>query len=153
MSLHQAPLQGMLKPDMVTPHASSTRVRGRRLLLMRLGWTLLTVFNLVVFFVSIPTYYAQLFVLCTDPRQGCTIGRLTPGNAQALHQLGISLSSYAAYTLAVSLFASSIFLIVGLVLFWRNSDDCMAAFASTVLIIFPGAAVARAIHIALPRCP
>jgi hypothetical protein len=52
MSLHQAPLQGKLKPDMATPHATSTRVRGRRLLLMRLGWTLLTAFNLVVFFVS-----------------------------------------------------------------------------------------------------
>ncbi len=149
MSLHQAPLQGTLKPDMVTPYTTSTRVWGRRLLLMRLGWTLLTVFNLVVFFVSIPPYYAQLFVLCTDPRQGCTIGRLTPGNAQALHQLGISLSSYAAYMLAISIVASSIFLIVGLVLFWRKSDDWMAVFASTVLIIFAGAGDARASEIAL----
>jgi hypothetical protein len=69
MSLHQAPLQGTLKPDMATPHTASTRVRGRRLLLMRLGWTLLTVFNTAVFFLRIPVYYAQLFVLCTDPRQ------------------------------------------------------------------------------------
>jgi signal transduction histidine kinase len=149
MSLHQVPLQGTLKPGMTTPHVTSSRVWGRRLLLMRLGWTLLTVFNLVVFFVSIPVYYAQLFVLCTDPRQGCTIGRLTPGNAQTLHHLGISLSSYAAYTLAVSIVASSIFLIVGLVLFWRKSDDWMAVFASTVLIIFAGAGDARASEIAL----
>src|SRR5260370_20515275 len=149
MSLHQAPLQGTLKPDMAIPHATSTRVRGRRLLLMRLGWTFLTVFNLVVFFVSIPTYYAQLFVLCMDPRQGCIIGRLTPGNAQTLHQLGISLSSYAAYTLAISIVATSIFLIVGLVLFWRKSDDWMAVFASTGLLIFAGACDARASAIAL----
>src|SRR6266581_2997879 len=149
MDLHQIPLQRTLAPDMATSHATSTRVWGRRLLLMRLGWTLLTLFNLVVFFVSIPPYYAQLFVLCTDPRQGCTIGRLTPGNAQALHHLGISLSSYAAYTLAISIFASSIFLIVGLVLFWRKSDDWMAVFASTVLIIFAGAGDARASEIAL----
>src|SRR3989442_1224987 len=149
MSLHQVPLQGTLKPGMTTPHVTSTRVHGRRLLLMRLGWTLLTVFNLVVFFVSIPPYYAQLFVLCMDPRQGCTIGRLTPGNAQALHHLGISLSSYAAYTLAISIGASSIFLIVGLVLFWRKSDDWMAVFASIVLIIFAGAGDARASEIAL----
>src|SRR5712692_8585955 len=108
MSLHQAPLQGRLAPDMATPHQTSTRVRGRRLLLMRLGWALLTVYNLVVFFVSIPAYYAQLFVLCTDPRQECAIGRLTPGNVQALHHLGLSLSSYAAYTLAISIFASSV---------------------------------------------
>ncbi len=149
MGLHQIPLQRTLAPDMATSHATSTRVWGRRLLLMRLGWTLLAVFNLVVFFVSIPPYYAQLFVLCTDPRQGCTIGRLTPGNAQALHHLGISLSSYAAYTLAISIGASSIFLIVGLVLFWRKSDDWMAVFASTVLIIFAGAGDARASEIAL----
>src|SRR6266581_7076228 len=149
MDLHQIPLQRTLAPDMATSHATSTRVWGRRLLLMRLGWTLLTLFNLVVFFVSIPPYYAQLFVLCTDPRQGCTIGRLTPGNAQALHHLGISLSSYAAYTLAISIVASSIFLIVGLVLFWRKSDDWMAVFASTVLIIFAGAGDARASEIAL----
>ena len=45
MSLHQAPLQGTLKPDMATSHVSSTRVHGRCLLLMRLGWTLLTLYN------------------------------------------------------------------------------------------------------------
>src|SRR6266851_4533847 len=107
MSLHQTPLQGTLKPEMTIPHASSTRVRGRRLLLMRLGWALLTVYNLAVLFVSIPVYYAQLFVLCTDPRQECSDGRLRPGNVQALHHLGISLSNYAAYALAVSIVASS----------------------------------------------
>ncbi len=48
MSLHQASLQGTLKPDMATPYATSTRVRGRRLLLMRLGWALLTLYNLGV---------------------------------------------------------------------------------------------------------
>ena len=149
MSLHQAPLQGTLKPDMATPYATSTRVRGRRLLLMRLGWTLLTVFNLLIFFVSIPVYYAQLFVLCTDPRQECYDGQLKPGNAQALHHLGISLSSYAAYTLAISIFVSLIFLIVGLVLFWRKSDDWMAVFASIVLIILAGAGDVRASKIAL----
>jgi signal transduction histidine kinase len=138
MNLHQAPLQRTLKTDTTTPHATSTRVRGRRLLLMRLGWTLLTVYNLAVIFVSIPIYYAQLFVLCTDPRQDCSDGRLRPGNVQALHHLGISVSSYAAYSLTVSIVASSIFLIVGLVLFWRKSDDWMAVFASSVLIIFAG---------------
>ncbi len=79
MSLHQAPLQRTLTTDMATRHATSTRVRGRRLLLMRLGWTLLTLYNLVVFFVSIPAYYAQLFVLCTDPRKECATGQLRPG--------------------------------------------------------------------------
>jgi signal transduction histidine kinase len=153
MSLHQAPLQGMLKPDMTIPHATGTRVRGRRLLLMRLGWTLLTAYNLAVFFVSIPVYYAQLFVLCTDPRQECSDGRLRPGNVQALHHLGISLSSYAAYALAVSIIASSIFLIVGLVLFWRRSDDWMAVFASTVLIIFAGVGGAPSSGIWQPDSP
>jgi len=153
MSLHQAPLQGMLKPDMTIPHPTSTRVRGRRLLLMRLGWTLLTTYNLAVFFVSIPVYYAQLFVLCTDPRQECSDGRLRPGNVQALHHLGISLSSYAAYALAVSIFALSIFLIVGLVLFWRRSDDWMAVFASTVLIIFAGVGGAPSSGIWQPDSP
>ncbi len=153
MSLHQVPLQGTLKPDMATPHATSTRVRGRRLLLMRLGWTLLAVINLVVFFVSIPVYSAQLFVLCTDPRQGCATGQLTPGNVLALHHLGISLGSYATYTLAISIFASSIFLIVGLVLFWRRSDDWMVVFASTVLLIFAGIHDVRANAISLPGAP
>src|SRR5258708_8219581 len=149
MGLHQIPLQRMLAPDMATSHATSTQVRGRRLWLMRLGWTLLTVFNLVVFYVSIPPYYTQLFALCTDLRQPCATGRLTPGNAQALHHMGISLSSYATYTLAISIVGSSIFLIVGLVLFWRKSDDWMAVFASTVLIILAGAGDARASEITL----
>src|SRR5258708_20134330 len=150
MSLHQAPLQGTLKPDMATSYATSTRVRGRRLLLMRLGWTLLAVYNLAVFFVSIPVYYAQLFVLCTDPRQDCSYGRLKPGNLLALHHLGVSLGSYAVYALAVSILASSIFLIVGLVLFWRKSDDWMAVFPSPVLLIFAGIVAAPATRISLP---
>jgi len=153
MSLHQAPLQGTFKPDMAIPHATSTRVWGRRLLLMRLGWTILAVINLGLFFVSIPVYYAQLFVLCRDPRQGCATGQLTPGNVLALHQLGISLGSYATYTLAISIFASSIFLIVGLVLFWRRSDDWMAVFASIVLLIFAGIHDVRASAISLPGAP
>jgi signal transduction histidine kinase len=153
MSLHQAPLQGTLKPDMATPHAISTQVRGRGLWPMRLGWTLLAAINLVVFFVSIPVYYAQLFVLCPDPRQGCTAGQLTPGNVLALHHLGISLGGYATYMLAISLFASSIFLIVGLVLFWRRSDDWMAVFASIVLLIFAGTHDVRASAISLPGAP
>lgn len=153
MSLHQAPLQGTLNPGIATPYVTSTRVQGRRLLLLRLGWTLLTVYNLVLFFVSIPAYHASLFVLCTDPRQECATGQLRPGNIQALHHLGISLSSYATYTLAISLFASSIFLIVGLVLFWRKSDDWMAVFASIVLIIFAGGGDARASAMWLPPPP
>jgi signal transduction histidine kinase len=153
MSLHQAPLQGLLALDMTAPHATSTRVRGRRLWLMRLGWTLLATINLVVFFVSIPVYYAQLFVLCSSPRQGCAIGQLTLGNVLALHHLGITLDSYATYTLAVSLFASSIFLIVGLVLFWRRSDDWMAVLASSVLLIFAAVHDVRASAISLPDAP
>jgi signal transduction histidine kinase len=153
MSLHQAPRQGRFAPDIATLHATSTRVQGRRLLLMRLGWTFLAVINLVVFFVSIPVYYAQLFVICYSPRHGCATGQLTPGNVLALHHLGIALGSYATYTLAMSIFASSIFLIVGLMLFWCRSDDWMAIFASTVLLIFAGIHDVRANAISLPGAP
>ena len=153
MSLRQAPLQGQFQVGTATPRATSTRVLGRRLLLMRLGWTLLTIYNLVVFFVSIPAYYAHLFVICTDHTQECFTGQLTPGNLQALHYLGISINSYAAYTLAISILASSIFLVVGLALFWRRSDDWMAVFASTVLIIFAGVGDVRASAIWSPDSP
>src|SRR5260370_3144084 len=55
---------------------------------------------------------------------------------QALHRLGLSLDTYAVYTLTLDVIASLVFLTVGAVIFWRKSDEWMGLFVSLVLVIF-----------------
>src|SRR5260370_20886375 len=55
---------------------------------------------------------------------------------QALHRLGISLDTYAVYTLTVDVLASLVLLAVGAVICWHKSDEWIGLFVSLVLVIF-----------------
>ncbi len=54
---------------------------------------------------------------------------ITPATVQALHHLGIALSSYATYKFVLVLFQSLIFLGIGGFIIWRKSSEplCLAA--------------------------
>jgi len=89
------------------------------------------------FIASIPASYAQLRTICTNSAFGrCNIWQPTPGNMQALHSLGLSLDTYAVYTLTIDVLASLVFLVVGAVIFWRKSNEWIGLFVSLVLVIF-----------------
>jgi hypothetical protein len=120
-----------------TPNKGGPRLQGRWLAIARAVWIVLALLLLANFIASIPASYGQLRTICTNSTFGhCNIWQPTPGNMQALHQLGLSLDTYALYTITIDVIASLVFLVVGAVIFWRKSDEWMGLFASLVLVIF-----------------
>ncbi len=120
-----------------TPNKSGRRLQGRWLAIARAVWIVLALLLLANFLASIPASYIQLRTICTNSTFGrCNIWQLTPANTQALHRLGLSLDTYAVYTLTLDVIASLVFLVVGAVIFWRKSDEWMGLFVSLVLVIF-----------------
>ena len=61
---------------------------------------------------------------------------LTSAQIQGLHAAGFSLGDYAAYTIALTISSVLIWSCVGLLIFWRRSDDWLALLVALTLILF-----------------
>ena len=79
----------------------STRLHGHWLVSARVVWVVVVVFSLSIFIASLPAYYVQLQTICSGVTCVYSYGQLTPGTAQALQNLGLSISAYAASILAL----------------------------------------------------
>jgi hypothetical protein len=120
-----------------TPNHGGPRLQGRWLVIARAVWIVLALLLLANFIASILASYNQLRTVCTNSSFGhCNIWQPTPGNMQALQRLGLSLDTYAVYTLTIDVIASLVFLSVGAVVFWHKSNEWMGLFVSLVLVIF-----------------
>jgi len=87
------------------------------------------VLTIGVFFASLPTYYDWLINLA-DPE-------LEPAAVRAnLEAAGISVDFYATYLLSIDTASAMVWVAVGVVIFWRKSDDWIALFTSMSLITF-----------------
>ena len=95
----------------------------------------MVVFTLSIFIASLPAYLAQLQTICTGVTCVYSYGQLTPGTAQALHNLGLSTGGYAVSILALAIASASVSFGVAALIFWRRSDDWMAMFVSLFLVI------------------
>ena len=105
-------------------------VRGERwLFLARVGWLVVVVLALGLFFGSIPMQYHSL-INFDDPD-------LAPGTVRAsLEAAGISTGFYAMYLLLLNVPSAMVWAGVGVVIFWRRSDNWMALLTSLCLILF-----------------
>ena len=105
-------------------------VRGERwLFLVRVGWLVVVVLALGLFFGSIPEQYHSL-INFDDPD-------LAPGTVRAnLEAAGISTGFYAMYLLLLNVPSAMVWAGVGVVIFWRRSDNWMALLTSLCLILF-----------------
>jgi hypothetical protein len=114
---------------------SSVRLYGRWLLLARGVWITLVVLTLVIFFASLPVYIALQQTLCAGIE--CASGTLlTPAQAEVLTGIGLSLSDYAAYSVAFTLATIVVCLGVSTLIIWRRSDDRMALLVALMLVTF-----------------
>ncbi len=123
---------------------STGRIPGRWLTLARSAWmvcALLLLPNLVIY---IPAYYQLMLIVCTLPYpKPCTIpgqpnqpsGQLTPGNVQALAHLHLSVATYATYFVTCAVVVVLLFWGVGLLIFWRKSDEWMGLFVSLLFVL------------------
>ena len=101
----------------------------RWLFLARVGWVGVVVLALGLFFGSIPEQYRSL-INFDDPD-------LAPGTARAgLEAAGISTGFYALYLLLLNVPSAMVWAGVGVVIFWRRSDNWMALLTSLCLILF-----------------
>jgi hypothetical protein len=101
----------------------------RWLFLARVGWVGVVVLALGLFFGSIPEQYHSL-INFDDPD-------LAPGTVRAnLEAAGISTGFYAMYLLLLNVPSAMVWAGVGVVIFWRRSDNWMALLTSLCLILF-----------------
>ena len=123
------------------PRRANTRLHGRYLLLTRLAWAAVAMLTVVCILVSIPAEFAQLQRVCTTG--ACHPAALTPANVRELGEMGLSVGFYAGYLIAVELIFAITSLAVGVLVFWRKSDELMALFLALLLVTLAGAALSR----------
>ena len=128
----------MNAPIQATKRSSSfdtgtTHLRRRWLLPARISWWVLVIFALLLFVVSLPIYYERLQEICRAA--SCVFGQLNPGSAQALHNLGFSISSYALLRFILAIIYAVVWFVVGGILAWRKSDDWMVLLVSIMLVM------------------
>jgi len=112
---------------------SSAHLHGRWILLARGIWITLVVLTLAIFFASLPVYIALRQTLCAGTE--CASGvLLTPAQAEVLKGIGLSLSDYAAYSVALTLATIVVCLGVSTLIVWRRPDDRMALLVALMLV-------------------
>ena len=110
-----------------------TRLRGRRLLFLRVTWLALVAVTLSLFAAGIPDSFRQLQMACAAPSE-CTSFQLFSDDARALQDLGLSIRFYAAYATALTLFTLLTFNLTAAVLLLRKSRTWMAVYFSFLLV-------------------
>ena len=108
----------------VNSSTATTRLSGSRLILARVLWVAVVTLIVALFIVVLPAYYALLQTVCTGAT--CAPTQPTPDSAQGIQKLGLSLSAYATFTLALTIALAFLCIAVSAVIFWRKSDDWMA---------------------------
>lgn len=124
------------------PAAADSRLTGRWLVGLRVGWVAIVLFDLAVFLASIPVAYAHLRGICPPVSvHGCSAAP-TAGNLLALQRLHLSLNLYALSALVLALTEALLFMGVGAVIFWRKSAERLGLFISLWLIVFGASFIA-----------
>ena len=120
----------------VLHRVTDTRLRGGWLVLARVVWVALIVLALGLFFGSLPTYFAYLHII-VKPSPETSGPQLTANDVRSLQAVGLSLDFYAWFIIIASLLFLFVYVSIGIVLFWRKSDDRIALLASIALVLFP----------------
>jgi hypothetical protein len=123
-------------PELPTSADASlpVRLRGRLLLLARVVWIVVATLALGLFAAGISAEFTLLHVPCSTVT--CPTGQLSPSGLDALEGLGLSVDSFAVYTVAMDVLFGGVCTVVALLIFWRRSDDRMGLLVSLALLTF-----------------
>ena len=116
------------------PNTTHTYLQGNWRTLARVVWVTLVLLLLGGFVTLLPSYFGLLQSICTS--SACALLQPTPQSVRALQQLGLSMASYAVMNLALIIATMVVCLLVGVVIFWRKSDDWMALLAAFFMVPF-----------------
>ena len=111
---------------------AGTRLNGRGLVLLRGAWIALVIFCLMILVVGLPAYFTFLRTVCIPAM--CHEGQTSSETIKTLHALGLSLNFYVAFNLGFAVVTPCVCFVVGMVIFWRKSDDWMALLVALLLI-------------------
>ena len=111
---------------------ANTRIPKRWLWVARIALLAISTLALVVYIAGTPANLAWFNSFHPDCLDVC----MTPATVQSLHTLGISITTYAVYWVAVNLLFALVYFAVAALIFWRKSDDWMAWLASFSLVAF-----------------
>ena len=136
MNVQQALIEN--KNSSKLQNLADIRLHGRWLLLARALWVAITLLSLGLFVAVLPSFFAYLHGISTAISTSSLYGqRLTPGGLLELQRLGLSLDFYAWLNISVYVLLLLVYVLVGVVIFWRKSDDRVALLASLMLVQFP----------------
>ncbi len=122
-------------PGLAKPHRPDARVHGAWLLVVRLVWAVVALFDLSLLVITYPMFVAQLGVICSDPtRETCGSLQLSPAQVATLQHFHLPLEGYVIYALVADLVVTLLFVVVGALLFWHRSADRMGLFVSLLFI-------------------
>lgn len=116
----------------VQMHAPAT-LQGPALLIARVVWIVLALFGVAVNITTLPTYYHNALGLHAT---GCCVDRNPAEWRIGLHQLGLTPTIYADISLASQIILASAMLIIGVLIFWKKSNEWIGLFVSIVLVAF-----------------
>jgi signal transduction histidine kinase len=110
-------------------------LHGQRLLVVRLLWLAIAGVAFVLCVLGVPVHFESLRTICITA-QCHVIEQLTPENFQAWHDAGFSIDFYATYVVIFQTSCALIWFLVGIVIFWRKSDNWMALFVALFLVTY-----------------
>ncbi|MFL5587276.1 MAG: sensor histidine kinase [Ktedonobacteraceae bacterium] len=140
MHLNQSPGQALQEASSASGEQTSrtqTRVPRRVLVIARILWLLVALFEVGVLLVNLPAFISLLHTACSDPTGvSCNYLQLRSAQLPALAHYGFSLDNYALYALICDLVVTLLFLSVGALIFWRKSTEFIGLFVSLLLLTF-----------------
>jgi signal transduction histidine kinase len=130
---------------------TETRLRGRSLVVVRVLWGLIVLFEVGVLLFELPAFIAVLHTACSDPTGlSCNYFQLRSSQLPALAHYGFSLDGYALYALFCDLVITLLFLSVGALIIWHKSAEVMGLFVSLLLITFGSFGVSDVHTVVIP---
>jgi hypothetical protein len=117
-----------------------TTLTGRRLLLMRVIWVVVTCWCAGLFIASLGPRIEQLRTIA-QPGQERGDLQLSVTEEDALAAMGLSLNTYAIFVLAFEALFDLVMFAAGSVIFWRKSNQWMPVFLSLALIVYGNGAL------------
>jgi hypothetical protein len=113
-------------PNRTQPQ-TSTILRARRLTIVRVAWTTVTLLAVTLFSVSLPALYNGFRTLYGDDEHSVLRANLT--------QLGLSVDIYASYLFALGVVVAVACFALAVIIFYRRSNDLMALFTAMMLVL------------------
>jgi hypothetical protein len=110
----------------------STQLSGHWLVLADAVCVALFCFSLTVFVADLPSYFAQLHIVCGSSK--CALWQLTPASVLELQQVGLTVESYAVFSVAFSIFSVFVWSAVGAIIALRKPNDRIALLVSMLLV-------------------